>query len=429
VIYAAIIAAVVGWMYVRMPTSFLPNEDQGYMIVNVQLPPGATQNRTLAVMQQVEAYMLKQPEVQNMVSVLGFSFSGSARTPRWPSSRSRTGTSAPGRSTVAQALAGRAFGALMGVRDAFIFPLSPPPIPELGNATGFNFRLQDRAGNGHEALLAARNQLLGMAGQSKVLTGVRPDGLEDAPQLQLDIDRDKAQRWAWLRRDQQRAVDGAGLGLRQRLPQRRPAAARGRAGRRAGAHAAGGPAALTCPTIAGQRCRCRPSRARAGSPAPMQTCATTATHDAHRRRRRARLQHRRRDGRDGAPGRAAAAGLRLRVDRPVARGAAVRLAGATLLLASRCWRCSCAWRRCTRAGRSRWRCCWWCRWACWACCWACQPARLPNDVYFKVGLITIIGLSAKNAVLIIEFAKDLQAEGKSLSRPCWRRRTCASGRS
>jgi len=92
----------------------------------------------------------------------------------------------------AQALAGRAFGALMGIRDAFIYPLNPPPIRELGNATGFALRLQDRGGVGHEALLAARNQLMGMAAQSKLITGLRPDGLEDAPQLQLDIDRDKA---------------------------------------------------------------------------------------------------------------------------------------------------------------------------------------------------------------------------------------------
>src|SRR5690606_14530736 len=82
--------------------------------------------------------------------------------------------------------------ALSGIRDAFIFPLSPPPIPELGASSGFKFRLQDRAGLGREALLNARNQLLGMASQSKVLTQVRPDGLEDAPQLQIDIDRDKA---------------------------------------------------------------------------------------------------------------------------------------------------------------------------------------------------------------------------------------------
>ncbi|MDO8773181.1 MAG: efflux RND transporter permease subunit, partial [Burkholderiaceae bacterium] len=191
VIYVAIVAAAAA-VYLRLPTSFLPNEDQGTMLVNVQLPPGATQERTRAVMQQVEGFMLKQPEVQSIVSVLGFSFSGQGQNAAlgfvtlkdW-SARHAAGSSA-------QDVAGRAFGGLMGVRDAFIFPLSPPPIPELGASSGFSFRLQDRAGLGREALLAARNQLLGLAGQSKVLTQVRPDGLEDAPQLQLDIDRNKA---------------------------------------------------------------------------------------------------------------------------------------------------------------------------------------------------------------------------------------------
>jgi multidrug efflux pump len=191
VIYVAIVGAVVV-IYQRLPTSFLPNEDQGTMLVNVQLPPGATQERTLNVMQQVEGFMLKQPEVQGMVSVLGFSFSGQGQNAAlgFVTLKDWSERTAPGSS--AASLAGRAFGALSGIRDAFVLPLSPPPIPELGSSTGVNFRLQDRVGLGHNALLAARGQLLGMAAQSPVLTQVRPDGLEDAPQLQLDIDRDKA---------------------------------------------------------------------------------------------------------------------------------------------------------------------------------------------------------------------------------------------
>ncbi|MDD4945145.1 MAG: efflux RND transporter permease subunit, partial [Rhodoferax sp.] len=188
VIYLAILAGA-AWMYQRLPTSFLPSEDQGTMLVNVQLPPGATRERTLAVMQQVEGFMLKQPEVQGMVSVLGFSFSGQGQNAALAFVTLKDWAERPGPGSSAQALAGRAFGALMGVRDAFIFPLSPPPIPELGSSSGFALRLQDRAGLGHAALLGARNQLLGMASQSKVLAQVRPDGLEDAPQLQVDIDR------------------------------------------------------------------------------------------------------------------------------------------------------------------------------------------------------------------------------------------------
>lgn len=191
IIYAAIIGAV-AVVYLRLPTSFLPGEDQGNIIVNVQLPPGATQQRTLKVMEQVEGFILKQPEVEGMVAVLGFSFSGQGQNAALAFVTLKDWSERVGPEHSAQALAGRAFGALMGIRDAFIFPLAPPPIPELGNATGFTFRLQDRGGQGHAALIGARNQLLGMASKSKVLTQVRPDGLEDAPQLQIDIDRDKA---------------------------------------------------------------------------------------------------------------------------------------------------------------------------------------------------------------------------------------------
>jgi len=191
VVFVLVVALVV-WMFLRLPASFLPNEDQGYLIVNVQLPPGATQGRTLSVMQQVEGFMLKQPEVQSMVSVMGFSFSGQGQNAGLAFVPLKDWSERKGHEHSSQGLAGRAFGALMQVRDAFIFALAPPSIPELGTATGFNFRLQDRGGNGHAALVAARNQLLGLASQSKVIAGARPDGLEDAPQLQIDIDRDRA---------------------------------------------------------------------------------------------------------------------------------------------------------------------------------------------------------------------------------------------
>ncbi len=191
VVYVAIVAAV-GWLYARMPSSFLPNEDQGNLIVNVQLPPGATTNRTETVISQVEAFFLKQPEVQSVVGVVGFSFSGSGQNAALGFVTLKDWDERKGAAHTAQALAGRAFGALMGIRDAFIFPLNPPAIRELGNATGFSLRLQDRVGLGHDALLAARNQLLGMASQSKLVTGLRPDGLEDAPQIQVDIDRERA---------------------------------------------------------------------------------------------------------------------------------------------------------------------------------------------------------------------------------------------
>ncbi|RZL41499.1 MAG: efflux RND transporter permease subunit, partial [Variovorax sp.] len=190
-IYGLILVCV-GLLYSRLPTSFLPAEDQGYAVTNIQLPPGASANRTADVIQQVEQHYMNEKNVANIVAVRGFSFSGSGQnaglvfTPFIPWDERKNADQA------VTSIVGRAFGALSQIKDAIIFPVNPPPIPELGNATGFTFRLQDRAGLGHDALLAARNQLLGMAGKSPVLAGVRPEGLEDTPQLQLNVDRDKA---------------------------------------------------------------------------------------------------------------------------------------------------------------------------------------------------------------------------------------------
>jgi multidrug efflux pump len=191
IIYAAILGAA-ALVFKNLPTSFLPGEDQGTVIANVQLPPGATLQRTQAVMEEVEKFALKQPEVSSMVSVLGFSFSGQGQNAGLAFITLKDWGERHGAEHSADAIAGRIMGAMSGVRDAFVFALSPPPIPELGNSSGFTLRLQDRGSNGHAALVNARNQLLGMASQSKVLTQVRPEGLEDAPQLQIDIDRDKA---------------------------------------------------------------------------------------------------------------------------------------------------------------------------------------------------------------------------------------------
>ncbi|GAB3539438.1 efflux RND transporter permease subunit [Noviherbaspirillum agri] len=186
-----LILAVVALLYARMPTSFLPQEDQGFLITNVQLPPGASANRTFEVLGQIEDYYMKQPAVANVIAIAGFSFSGSGQNAGLVFTPLKD-WGERGKDQSAEAIAGRAFGAFSQIKDAIVFPLSPPPIMELGNATGFTMRLQDRGGLGHDALLAARNQLLGMAAQSKVVAGVRPEGLEDTPQLQLNIDRDKA---------------------------------------------------------------------------------------------------------------------------------------------------------------------------------------------------------------------------------------------
>jgi multidrug efflux pump len=191
VIYGVIIACVV-WMASRMPTSFLPAEDQGYLLANVQLPPGASTGRTLSVMEQAEQYFMKEPGVAGIVSVIGYSFSGNGQNggllfvplKDWQE-RTTPEVSSAG-------IAQKAMSLMVTIRDAIVFTVNPPAIRELGNATGFSLRLQDRAGLGHDALLAARNQLLGMMAQSKVIKSARPEGMEDSPQLRLEIDRDKA---------------------------------------------------------------------------------------------------------------------------------------------------------------------------------------------------------------------------------------------
>ncbi|MFO1226945.1 efflux RND transporter permease subunit [Roseateles sp.] len=191
IVYVAVIAAAT-WVFLRLPTSFVPNEDQGNILVNVQLPPGAAQQRTLAVMQQVEDFMLKQPEVENMISVVGFSFAGSGQNAALGFVSLKHWNERKGTEHSAQALVARSIPALGKIRDAVIFPVSPPPIRDLGRANGFAFRLQDRGDHTRAELLAARGQLLAAAAKSPLLTAVRPDGLEDASQLQLDIDREKA---------------------------------------------------------------------------------------------------------------------------------------------------------------------------------------------------------------------------------------------
>ena len=370
-------------MFTRMPASFLPTEDQGYLIANVQLPPGATQTRTLAVMQQAESFFLHQPEVDKMVSVLGFSFSGSGQNAALAFVTLKPWDERKGAQHSAQAIAGRAFGALSRVRDAFIFALVPPAIPELGTATGFSFRLQDRGGNGHAALLAARNQLLGMAAQSKVLAGVRPEGLEDAPQLQIDIDRDRASALG-VSFDSINSVLSTALG--SNYVNDFPNAGRlQRVVVQADAPDRMQPDDLMQLNVLNNQGKPVPMSAHGDDalghrPDPDDPLQRLSDH-AHLRRRRARLLDRRRDGRDGAARRASC-----RPASPTSGPASRARSGSRArrrrsCSASRCSRCSSACRRSTRAGRSRSRCCSRCRSACSARCSArpCAACRTTSS--------------------------------------------------
>ncbi len=188
----AVIIGAVAWLYLRMPSAFLPAEDQGYFITNIQLPVGATQERTFEVLKQVEDYYSKQPEIESFITVAGFSFNGRGQNSALSFARLKDWSERSGKDHSVQAVIARASGYFAKVKDAIIFPVNPPAIPEMGNSSGFDFQLQDLGGLGHDKLMEARDQLLGMAAKNPNVVGVRPQGLEDAAQLKIDVDQDKA---------------------------------------------------------------------------------------------------------------------------------------------------------------------------------------------------------------------------------------------
>ena len=412
VIYGLIVACAV-LLYLRLPTSFLPSEDQGYIITNVQLPPGASANRTTQTLEQVENYYRPQPGVARTVAVRGFSFSGSGQnaglvfTPLKDWSERSAGQAATD-------IVGRAFGALSQIKDAIIFPVNPPPIRELGNASGFTFRLQDRGGLGRDALLAARNQLLDMTAKSPVLNGVHPEGLEDTPQLQLNIDRDKASTLGVSFADISSALANAlgssylndfpSQGRQQRVILQADAQQRLQPedlldlqvrnvqgnmvplSAFASSHWIAGPVQLVryngypAMRISGEAA---PGRSTGEAMAEMEKLSSQLPAGIGFEWTAGSLEEK--TSGSQAPALFALsliavflvlAALYESTSIPLAVMLVVPLGVIGALLGA-------------------------------------MLRGMPNDVYFKVGLIAIIGLSAKNAILIVEFAKDLQAQGKS----------------
>ena len=192
-IYTALGAAMV-FLFLRTPQGFLPEEDQGIMFVLIQGPTGATAERTQAVVDQVGEYFTTQEaeSVDSFFGVVGFSFAGMGQNVGMAFVRLKDWEERTNPAQSVQAIAGRAYGPLSQIRDAMVFPIVPPAVIELGNVSGFDFYLQARGGQTHEQLLNARNQMLGMAAQSPLLTQTRPSGLEDASQYRLNIDWQKA---------------------------------------------------------------------------------------------------------------------------------------------------------------------------------------------------------------------------------------------
>ncbi|WP_172294558.1 efflux RND transporter permease subunit [Pseudoruegeria sp. HB172150] len=192
-IYLILVASMVS-LFMRTPTGFLPDEDQGIMLVIIQAPSGATIERTERVLTTVEEYFLnnESDDVESVFGVVGFSFAGQGQNMALAFVRLKDWEERTDPSQSVQSIAGRAFGAMSQIRDAFVFPIVPPAVPELGNVAGFDSYLQARGGQTHEELLQARNMLLGMAAQSPLIASARPNGLEDASQFKLDIDWRKA---------------------------------------------------------------------------------------------------------------------------------------------------------------------------------------------------------------------------------------------
>lgn len=180
-------------LFTQLPSAFLPDEDQGILFNQIVLPAGSTTEQTLGVVKKVEDFYLSQPDSINSVfSVTGFSFAGNGQNMALGFVNLKHWDERQRPDQHVGAIAGKAMGFFASIKEAFVFAFPPPAVLELGTANGFNLYLQDRSGLGHDALLQARNQLLGMAAQNKVLAGVRPNGQEDTPQLKLDIDLVKA---------------------------------------------------------------------------------------------------------------------------------------------------------------------------------------------------------------------------------------------
>ncbi len=187
------LVVVLGFLFTRMPSSFIPNEDRGVFLTQMQLPAGATQEQSLETMKKIEDYYLDQAQgIRSIFSVVGFSFSGQGQNSGLAFVRMTDWSERTSPELQIEAIIGSAMGHLSQIREAMIFAFNLPSIPALGNASGFNLYLQDRGGLGHEALLQARNQLLGMAAQNEALVGVRPNGLEDTSQFRIDVDFQKA---------------------------------------------------------------------------------------------------------------------------------------------------------------------------------------------------------------------------------------------
>ncbi|MFK0204787.1 multidrug efflux RND transporter permease subunit [Agrobacterium sp. NPDC090283] len=412
IIYAALLAGL-GWAYMQLPSSFLPNEDQGYLIVDIQAPAEASSERTLQSIQQIEKIFLAEPAVDRVIAVSGFSFSGSGQNAGLAFATLKD-WSERGPEDSADAIAQRINGKLWGLPGSMSFTLSPPPIQGLGNSSGFTFRLQDRAGAGQAALSAAGAQLMAAAQQSPVLAGLRVEGMPDSPQVNLIIDREKANTFGVTFSDINATISAnMGSSYVNDFPN------------------AGRMQRVTAQAEQGQRMKTEDLlnlnvRNANGGMVPVSSFASVEWVRGPSQVVGYNGYPAIRIGGQSAPGYSSGDAIaemeRLARELPGGFGfewtgqslqeiqsgsQAPALIGLSvlfvfLLLAAlyESWSIPLSVMLVVPLGVI-------------GSVAAVMLRGMPNDVYFLVGLVAIIGLSAKNAILIIEFAKDLRAEGKS----------------
>jgi multidrug efflux pump len=410
-----VIVAIMGWLFSRLPGSFLPDEDQGYFISVIQLPPGATRERALEVLSEAEQFYLKQPEVAHVVGVAGFSFFGRGQNAAINFVRLKDWDQRPNQDNAVGSIVKRANMALFRIKQAMIFAVNVPPIPELGALGGFDFRLQDRSGQGREKLTEVRNMVLGLASKQPVLVGVRPEGQEPGPQLFLDIDRVKAGALgidiASINDTMQSALGVAYINdfVRQ--------------GRILRVQMQAEPDTRATP----EKILRLPVRNNRGGMVPLSEIASVRWIVGSPKLDRYNGVPSMKIAGSAAPGRssgeAMAAMEEVAKQLPPGFGfdwsgtsqeerlsgsQAPFLFGLSLIVVFLClaalyesWSIPAAVLLVVPLGIL-------------GAVLAVTLRGLPNDVYFKVGLIAIIGLSSKNAILIIEFARDLQDEGHDL---------------
>lgn len=413
VIYLALLAGL-GWAFLQLPSSFLPDEDQGFLVVDMQAPAEASGNRTLAVIEQVEAIFGGEEEVDRIVTISGFSFSGAGQNAAL-AFVTLTDWDRRDEQNSAQAIAGRVNGGLFGIKDAMAFALSPPPIQGLGTTNGFAFRLQDRAGRGYEALAQARDQLMAAAAQSGIVEGLRVEGLPDAAQVILTIDREKANAFGVTFADINTAIS---VNLGSSYVNDFPNAGRMQ---RVTVQADGNHRMQTEDLL---KIHVRNAK---GGMVPLSAFASVEWSKGPTQIVGYNGYPSIRLGGQAAPGYSSGAAIeemeRLAASLPPGFGyewtgqslqeiqsgtQAPLLIGLSivfvfLLLAAlyESWSIPLSVMLVVPLGMI-------------GAVLAVTMRDMPNDIYFKVGLIAIIGLSAKNAILIIEFAKDLRAQGRSL---------------